>query len=108
MHRRASARRDPGRDWLTRHGAAVEVFGEDWERRLAEMLAFLRRRLTGDYEVDEYGFDAEVTERFLLAAVRPIAEKWFRVEVRGAENIPADGRRAAWSPTTRARSRWTA
>ena len=26
-----------------------------------------------------------------MAAMRPIAQKWFRVEVRGAENIPTDG-----------------
>lgn len=71
--------------------AAREVFGEQWEHQLAHFLAFLRRRLTGDYVVDEFGFDAEITERFFLAAVRPIAEKWFRVEVRGAENIPAEG-----------------
>ncbi|MGH3502054.1 MAG: lysophospholipid acyltransferase family protein [Nocardioidaceae bacterium] len=71
--------------------AATEVFGDEWERRVAELLAFLRRRLTGDYEVDEFGFDADVTERFLLAALRPLAEKWFRIEVRGAENIPPEG-----------------
>ena len=59
--------------------------------QLAEFLAFLRRRLTGDYDVDQYGFDPEITERLLLAAVRPLAEKWFRIEVRGAENIPAEG-----------------
>ena len=82
----------PVGDWLEAlGGAAREVFGDRWEPRLAEFLAFLRRRVTGDFEVDEYGFDAEVTERFLLAAVRPIAQKWFRVEVRGAENIPAEG-----------------
>ena len=82
----------PVSDWL--HAlttAALEVFGDRWEQRLAEFLAFLRRRVTGEFEVDEYGFDAEVTERFLLAAVRPLARKWFRVEVRGAENIPTDG-----------------
>jgi 1-acyl-sn-glycerol-3-phosphate acyltransferase len=82
----------PVGDWL--HAlttAALEVFGDRWEQRLAEFLAFLRRRVTGEFEVDEYGFDAEVTERFLLAAVRPLAQKWFRVEVRGAENIPTDG-----------------
>jgi 1-acyl-sn-glycerol-3-phosphate acyltransferase len=72
--------------------AAKEVFGESgWERRLAELLAFLRHRLTGDYHVDEFGFDAEITERFVLTALRPIAEKWFRVDVRGIENIPLDG-----------------
>jgi 1-acyl-sn-glycerol-3-phosphate acyltransferase len=82
----------PVGDWLEAlTGAAREVFGDRWEPRLAELLAFLRRRLTGDFEVDEYGFDAEVTERFLLAAIRPLAQKWFRVEVRGAENIPAEG-----------------
>jgi 1-acyl-sn-glycerol-3-phosphate acyltransferase len=72
-------------------GAAREVFGDDWESQLARLLAFLRRRVTGEYVVDEYGFDAEVTQRFLLSAIRPIAEKWFRIEVRGAENIPATG-----------------
>src|SRR3954453_17523071 len=82
----------PVGDWLHAvTSAAVEVFGDRWEQRLAEVLAFLRRRLTGDYEVDEFGFDPEVTERLLLAALRPIKEKWFRVEVRGAENIPATG-----------------
>jgi 1-acyl-sn-glycerol-3-phosphate acyltransferase len=71
--------------------AAVEVFGENWEPRIADLGSFLRRRLNGDYSVDEYGFDAEVTEKFLLSTLRPIADKWFRVEVRGAENIPAEG-----------------
>ncbi len=71
--------------------AAGEVFGEEWEPRLAEFLAFLRRRVTGDYVVDAYGFDAEVTERFLMTALRPIAEQWFRIDVRGLENVPAVG-----------------
>ncbi len=80
------------REWLAAlTSAAKEVFGEQWEPRLAEMLAFLRRRLTGDYEVDDFGFDAELTDRFLLAAVRPLAQKWFRIEVVGADNIPSVG-----------------
>ena len=79
-------------DWLAAaQGAALEVFGDDWERRLAELMAFVRRRLEGDYEVDDYGFDRELTERFFMAALRPVAEKWFRLEVRGLENIPAEG-----------------
>lgn len=71
--------------------ASRELFGEQWEAQLAHFLAFLRRRVTGDYAVDEYGFDQEVTQRFFMAALRPIAEKWFRIEVRGIENIPAEG-----------------
>ena len=82
----------PVGDWVQAlTSAAVEVFGDRWEQRTAEMLAFLRRRVAGDFEVDEYGFDPEITERFLLAAIRPLKDKWFRVEVRGAENIPAEG-----------------
>ncbi|HYO40025.1 MAG TPA: lysophospholipid acyltransferase family protein [Nocardioidaceae bacterium] len=71
--------------------AAEEVLGDRWEAKVAELLAFLRRRVNGDYDVDEYGFDQELTERFLLAAARPLADKWFRIEVRGAENLPSDG-----------------
>jgi len=82
----------PAVDWLAGFTtAAVEVFGDNWEPRLAAFLAFLRRRLTGDYTVDEYGFDAEITQRFFMTAIRPVAEKWFRIEVRGVENIPAVG-----------------
>jgi len=77
--------------WTMLQAAAGEVWGEQWEPKLAEMLALLRRRLTGVYEVDEFGFDPEVTEKFTLALLRPIAEKWFRVEVRGIENIPDEG-----------------
>ncbi|SFC21142.1 1-acyl-sn-glycerol-3-phosphate acyltransferase [Nocardioides terrae] len=82
----------PVSDWQAAiTSAAQEVFGVDWEPQLARFLAFLRHRVTGDYVVDDYGFDSELTQSFLHAALRPIAEKWFRVEVRGIENIPAAG-----------------
>lgn len=79
-------------DWLAAfQHAAAELFGDEAEQQLARFLAFLRRRVTGEYVVDDFGFDAEMTERFFIAALRPIAQKWFRVEVRGIENIPAVG-----------------
>jgi 1-acyl-sn-glycerol-3-phosphate acyltransferase len=82
----------PAGDWLAAfQHAAKELFGEQWEPQLARFLAFLRRRVSGDYVVDEYGFDQEITERFLMTALRPIADKWFRIEVRGVDNIPTDG-----------------
>lgn len=82
----------PVGDWLAAfQHAATDLFGADAERQLARFLAFLRRRITGDYEVDEFGFDPELTERFVIAALRPIAQKWFRVEVRGIENVPTQG-----------------
>jgi hypothetical protein len=72
--------------------AARETFGESaWEQRLGELQQVLRRRLAGDYVVDDFGFDAELTEQFLLTALRPLAEKWFRIEVYGVDNIPREG-----------------
>jgi len=70
--------------------AAQRVLGTDWESRLAAFVAGLRRRLTGDFEVDEFGLDPQITE-LVTAAIEPLAEKWFRLEVRGIENIPAEG-----------------
>ena len=70
--------------------AAQRVLGSDWETRIATLLATIRTRLDGDYEIDEFGFDPQITEVF-TAAVEPLAEKWFRLEVRGVENIPAEG-----------------
>ncbi|MER5961861.1 lysophospholipid acyltransferase family protein [Streptomyces sp. NPDC002057] len=74
-------------------GAAAEAGarGGGWERRLAGGLAFLRRRVTGDYEVDEFGYDEELTDQVLMSLIRPLYEKYFRVEVKGVENIPAEG-----------------
>ncbi|MFF8034793.1 lysophospholipid acyltransferase family protein [Streptomyces sp. NPDC016626] len=61
------------------------------ERRVASGLAFLRRRLTGDYEVDDFGYDEELTDQVLMSLLRPVYEKYFRVEVKGIENIPSEG-----------------
>ncbi|GGT45942.1 lysophospholipid acyltransferase family protein [Streptomyces chromofuscus] len=61
------------------------------EGRVAAGLAFLRRRLTGDYEVDDFGYDAELTDQVLMSLLRPVYEKYFRVDVKGIENIPTDG-----------------
>ncbi|WP_333769139.1 lysophospholipid acyltransferase family protein [Streptomyces sp. IBSBF 2435] len=72
-------------------GVADRVLGGDWERKVASGLAFLRRRVTGDYEVDEFGYDAELTDQVLMSLLRPMFGAYFRVEVRGIENIPAEG-----------------
>ncbi len=63
----------------------------DWERTVAGALSFLRRRLTGDYQVDEFGFDRELTSTVLLPALRPLFSTWFRVETIGMHHVPADG-----------------
>lgn len=62
-----------------------------WERRVAGAVDFLSRRITGDYEVDEFGFDRDLTEHVLLPMVRPWYRKWFRVETTGLDNVPSVG-----------------
>ena len=52
---------------------------------------FLKRRLRGEYETDEWGLDQEFVD-----LVRPMFDflyrKYFRVETSGIENIPEEGR----------------
>jgi 1-acyl-sn-glycerol-3-phosphate acyltransferase len=62
-----------------------------WDRRVAAGLAFLRRRLAGAYEVDEFGFDAELADWVLHPMLRLLYRDWFRTEVFGIGNVPATG-----------------
>ncbi|MGJ7905724.1 lysophospholipid acyltransferase family protein [Actinopolyspora sp. H202] len=64
--------------------------GSDWHETLADLTAFLRRRLLGQYRVDEFGFDRELTERFFLPLLRTFYDNWFRVEAVGLHNVPRD------------------
>lgn len=52
---------------------------------------FIRERMTGDYAVDDFGFDPHFTESVWFPAIRQVYQKWFRVEVTGTENLPAEG-----------------
>ena len=70
---------------------AHEGEGEGQEDRLEQALRFLRRRLAGDYQVDEFGFDPHLTDAVVLPMLRPFYEKWFRVEARGMHHVPATG-----------------
>jgi 1-acyl-sn-glycerol-3-phosphate acyltransferase len=62
-----------------------------WDKRVASGLAFLRRRLSGSYEVDEFGFDQELTEGVVHPMLRVLQRDWFRTEIFGAKHIPVEG-----------------
>jgi 1-acyl-sn-glycerol-3-phosphate acyltransferase len=70
--------------------ARPEQIGPFPAEAVEEFLDFARRRLTGDYEIDEFGFDQELTER-LAPLFKPIGERYWRIDWRGLENIPSDG-----------------
>ncbi|SCE76295.1 1-acyl-sn-glycerol-3-phosphate acyltransferase [Micromonospora viridifaciens] len=71
--------------------AVADRPGDHWDRKVAKGLAFLRRRLSGDYEVDEFGFDRELTDAVFHPLVRLLYRDWFRTEVSGVEHVPESG-----------------
>jgi 1-acyl-sn-glycerol-3-phosphate acyltransferase len=66
-------------------------FGGDVEQLVTAGLEFVRRRLAGDYSVDDTGFDADLTDHALLPVLRALYDAWFRVDARGLEHVPDDG-----------------
>ncbi len=58
---------------------------------LEMQIDFLKRRFTGDYYVDKWGYDAEVAE-YMALVLGLIFKYYWRVEMEGVENIPNSGR----------------
>ncbi|WP_342768658.1 lysophospholipid acyltransferase family protein [Allorhizocola rhizosphaerae] len=50
----------------------------------------MRRRLTGQYEVDDFGFDTELTDYVFHPLLRTLYKNWFRTEVFGIDNVPKE------------------
>ena len=62
---------------------------EDGRREGLE--AFVRRRLRGDYPIDDFGYDEELSREVLLPLTRPLYERYFRVQTLGIERVPSVG-----------------
>lgn len=80
-----SARSGSGRS------AAAQEQPNELARRIGAVAEFLRKRMTGDYTVDEFGFDPHLNEAVFLPLLRGLFNSWFRVEVSGIENLPDSG-----------------
>ena len=52
---------------------------------------FIRRRLAGDYEVDDFGYDPHLARQILLPLARPLYENYFRVKALGVDRVPSSG-----------------
>jgi 1-acyl-sn-glycerol-3-phosphate acyltransferase len=52
---------------------------------------FLRRRLAGDYEVDDFGYDQQLSREVLLPLAKPLYDHYFRVRAYGVDRIPDEG-----------------
>ncbi|MEO3758663.1 lysophospholipid acyltransferase family protein [Mycobacterium sp. B14F4] len=60
-------------------------------RRIASVAEFVRKRMMGDYTVDEFGFDPHLNDAIFLPLLRVFFKSWFRVEVSGIDNLPKTG-----------------
>jgi len=61
------------------------------DREASGIEAFIRRRLSGEYPVDDFGYDEELTREVLMPLVRPLYESYFRVRTFGIDRIPDAG-----------------
>jgi 1-acyl-sn-glycerol-3-phosphate acyltransferase len=60
-------------------------------KRIAAVSEFIRKRMMGDYTVDEFGFDPHLNNGLFLPLLRVLFKSWFRVDVSGMENLPETG-----------------
>jgi 1-acyl-sn-glycerol-3-phosphate acyltransferase len=72
-------------------GAQEEEVPNELALGIAAVAEFVRKRLTGDYVVDEFGFDQHLNNAVFLPLLRFFFKSWFRVEVSGIENLPETG-----------------
>lgn len=79
-----------------RRGAVSGAAGADAEpnelaQRIAAVAEFIRKRMMGEYTIDEFGFDPHLNDAIFLPLLRVFFNSWFRVEVSGIENLPESG-----------------
>jgi len=61
-------------------------------RHLAgSVLRLAEAQLADEGPVDEFGFDPAFNSRYLLPIARFFYRRWFRVQIRGLQHVPADG-----------------
>lgn len=52
---------------------------------------FVRRRLRGDYPIDDFGYDEELSRTVLLPLAKPLYDRYFRVQTLGIDRVPSTG-----------------
>jgi 1-acyl-sn-glycerol-3-phosphate acyltransferase len=80
-HPSARTRREPRR---------VELETRSQERK-GGFEGFVRRRLKGDYPIDDFGYDEDLAREVLLPLAKPLYERYFRVQTLGIDRVPSEG-----------------
>jgi 1-acyl-sn-glycerol-3-phosphate acyltransferase len=75
-----------------RAGAVACPLSSPLRDRLEQAAGFVRRRLDGDgFSPDEFGFDPDFNASVLMPIAGLLYRNWFRVKMRGLENVPDSG-----------------
>lgn len=82
---------DEHRGVVTGGAPIVDETPTELAKNIAAVAEFVRKRMTGDYTVDEFGFDAHLNNAIFLPLLRVFFKSWFRVEVSGIEHLPETG-----------------
>ena len=61
------------------------------EDLISKVREFLEKRLTGNYPIDDFGYDKELSREVLIPIARPVYERYFRVRTLGINRIPDEG-----------------
>jgi 1-acyl-sn-glycerol-3-phosphate acyltransferase len=58
---------------------------------ISRLARILQTRLSGQYPIDEFGYDQQLSREVLLPLFRPIVDQYFRVRTFGMNRIPPKG-----------------
>jgi 1-acyl-sn-glycerol-3-phosphate acyltransferase len=64
---------------------------DGWQKWITGAEEFVQHRLAGGHEAGESGFDPEFHANVFMPLFRPLYRTWFRVQMRGLENVPGTG-----------------
>ncbi len=64
---------------------------DGWQKWITGAGEFVQHRLAGDHEAGDSGFDPEFHASVFMPLFRPLYRTWFRVQMRGLENVPGTG-----------------
>lgn len=75
----------------SRGGTSPASAPRDEPKAASDVRAWLRRRISGDYEVDDFGLDEDLLRNVFAPLIKPLYERWFRVQTMGVDRIPVTG-----------------
>jgi 1-acyl-sn-glycerol-3-phosphate acyltransferase len=64
---------------------------DGWQKWITGAGEFVQHRLAGDPEAGAHGFDPEFHANVFMPLFRPLYRTWFRVQMRGLQNVPGTG-----------------